>query len=524
MIGLYFIHVWSYLFLNDDAYISFRYAAHWAEYGEITYNLGERVEGYTNFLWVALLAAGHRLGADIPLLSYVLSLILSLGTFIGSALFATTLEEGEQSKKKRALIVLGLLAVSPSFVCWTSGGLEVQLFTACFTLGAVLSVQAWMRPEGSRIQLVWRGGLAGMALALAAMTRPEGVMFFGLIGLYRLGWIFVKKSRLTLLEYGCIFSFLLLYIPYFIWRYHYYGHIFPNTYYAKVGASGFWIPGIKYVGEWFIYHSWLLVGLGVHGVTCLKARNEEMRTFPTQVEQHIKWVALLCGGALCIHVARVGGDFMALHRFLVPLLPLGAVLCSGLFVHSYSKTKPSLGSDRWRMILGLFMVVSLPILAVYVHHDSNRIGSRAGVDSIGWLRQFSQQCAETGRFIKQTTTSNVKLATTAAGALPFYAERYTVDLLGLNDEWIAHQVPAKGHRPGHTKSAPFRYPIDQGVDYLIYHPTFSRNQPKASQRMSLALKGFGYHWESYRVPKLQPSWWGVWVKKSSSKNVSGPIE
>ena len=55
-----------------------------------------------------------------------------------------------------------------------------------------------------------------------------------------------------------------------------------------------------------------------------------------------------------------------------------------------------------------------------------------------------------------------------------YAQRYTLDLLGLNDEWIAHHVPARGHRPGHTKAAPFRYPIDKKIDLLIYHPSFSK--------------------------------------------------
>ena len=55
LLALYGAHAQAYLFLNDDAFISFRYADHWARTGELVYNLGERVEGYTNFLWVALL-------------------------------------------------------------------------------------------------------------------------------------------------------------------------------------------------------------------------------------------------------------------------------------------------------------------------------------------------------------------------------------------------------------------------------------------------------------------------------------
>ena len=50
--------------LVDDAYISLRYAANWAGGRGLVFNPGERVEGYTNFLWVLIEAAAIRLGAD----------------------------------------------------------------------------------------------------------------------------------------------------------------------------------------------------------------------------------------------------------------------------------------------------------------------------------------------------------------------------------------------------------------------------------------------------------------------------
>ncbi|MBW2454423.1 MAG: hypothetical protein JRI68_07925, partial [Deltaproteobacteria bacterium] len=39
----------------DDAYISFQYAKNWASGEGVVFNPGQRVEGYTNFLWVAVL-------------------------------------------------------------------------------------------------------------------------------------------------------------------------------------------------------------------------------------------------------------------------------------------------------------------------------------------------------------------------------------------------------------------------------------------------------------------------------------
>ena len=59
--------------MMDDAFISFRYADNWARGFGPVYNPGEApVEGYTNFLWMALLTLGARLGGDIVILSRVL--------------------------------------------------------------------------------------------------------------------------------------------------------------------------------------------------------------------------------------------------------------------------------------------------------------------------------------------------------------------------------------------------------------------------------------------------------------------
>lgn len=51
-------------FVQDDAFISFRYAANLIAGHGLVFNPGERVEGYTNFLWTALMAIPHALGID----------------------------------------------------------------------------------------------------------------------------------------------------------------------------------------------------------------------------------------------------------------------------------------------------------------------------------------------------------------------------------------------------------------------------------------------------------------------------
>src|SRR5262245_5079445 len=60
---LLIVHAAAYWFLTDDAFISFRYARNFSAGAGLVFNPGfERVEGYSNFLWVLILAAGNRLG------------------------------------------------------------------------------------------------------------------------------------------------------------------------------------------------------------------------------------------------------------------------------------------------------------------------------------------------------------------------------------------------------------------------------------------------------------------------------
>ena len=55
-------HSLLYNFVTDDAYISFVYSRNFAQHGELAFNLGDRVEGYTNFSWTVLLGLLMKVG------------------------------------------------------------------------------------------------------------------------------------------------------------------------------------------------------------------------------------------------------------------------------------------------------------------------------------------------------------------------------------------------------------------------------------------------------------------------------
>src|SRR5260221_12752681 len=61
---LHAAYLWT---IHEDAFIGFRYVRHLVAGHGLVWNIGEPpVEGYTNFLWLMLLAGFTRLGADMP--------------------------------------------------------------------------------------------------------------------------------------------------------------------------------------------------------------------------------------------------------------------------------------------------------------------------------------------------------------------------------------------------------------------------------------------------------------------------
>src|SRR5215813_6739804 len=72
--------VWN--FVTDDAFISFVYSRNLARHGQLVFNLGERVEGYTNFLWTVILAAFLKVGLAPEIVSRVLGTACGVVTLV----------------------------------------------------------------------------------------------------------------------------------------------------------------------------------------------------------------------------------------------------------------------------------------------------------------------------------------------------------------------------------------------------------------------------------------------------------
>jgi hypothetical protein len=167
-------HALVFDFVCDDAFISFRYADNLVRHGELVWNLGEKVEGYTNFLWTMVMAGVLALGLDPVPWSKMLGITCSLGTIAVVVRFGLRSCGGRGGASPWDTLPGWMLAAAPAYACWSTGGLE----TALFTLLATLAFTGYLRERADRA----RRPLSGVCFALAAMTRPEGVLLFGLTG------------------------------------------------------------------------------------------------------------------------------------------------------------------------------------------------------------------------------------------------------------------------------------------------------------------------------------------------------
>jgi hypothetical protein len=460
----------------DDAYISFRYALNLIEGHGLVFNPGERVEGYTNFLWTMLMAGVLACGADPAAAGRLGPLWLSQAILVLTfALGRWLVRQTTPSRVTSASLLVAplVLASNAGWLLYTArgSGMETALFGLLILGGALLYLRSIVTPGWSGVCL------AGAVLGLAAMTRPEGVLVAGITGLHLLlrSW----QNRRILWNPMFIFSggFLLIFGPYYTWRYSYYGLPLPNTFYAKVGASDDQVArGFGYMLDYWSSNGGLAFALGLGLLLGLLILQRNMI-------QNAHWLAsadiylVMLAGIYSSYIVAVGGDWMPGWRFVVPLVPLFALLAQRglqLLLHH----------NRWWL---------LPVAGVLLVLSSGQVASVArtdAADSSNLIWRENEVVArrrEAGRWLRENTPPDTLVAVEAAGALPYFSRRPALDILGLNDRHIAsREVPLGSGKPGHEKTD-IPYVLDRqpavipnfSVPYFDGQPRFEQNYHRA---------------------------------------------
>ena len=244
-----------YRFLCDDAFISFRYARNLASGHGLVFNPGhERVEGFTNPLWVLALAGLDVAGAPPEATANVLSLCLTVVLWWVVARAALELLPHDASPWL-ALVPLAWLALTRSVAVWGTSGLETRLFEVLTLSGIfVLMREVDATSRGERSSFPWSAALLG----LAVWTRPDALLIGG-ASLAAAAAVLLMRRRLaarTALRYGAAFGGIVGIL--FAVRRAYYGAWLPNTYYAKVDGRTWWEMGTRYLAAFSLeYAAWL---------------------------------------------------------------------------------------------------------------------------------------------------------------------------------------------------------------------------------------------------------------------------
>ncbi len=472
--------------IHDDAFISFRYARNLVRGSGLVMNPGEHVEGVTNFLWTLLSAPPLLVGADPAKAAQLLGAALALGLMAAAFVFT----EKRLGASWYSIITPAFLAFNMAFVMESLSGLETMAF-ASLVFAAYVTFLEERRDSGER-----RPGLWAVWCGVATLVRPEGAMIFALLG----GWSLVGvwrgepggRLRRALLVYAA------LVVPLEAFRVAYYGALLPNTFYAKVGyTTAQFLRGGRYTWHTFVYSVTLPLlavallmpivaavrrrvgarasGSGVPhagggaaphagGSTAPPARAPWTRWFTGRPRDEALSVALLLVVAYIAYVWIVGGDYEPTGRFHMPVL----VLLYLLFQEGLRTFVLLLGSARRVQIGGTLVAFAVASL-VFVQSEGRFLSLLAERRWPAARREHNEQLRGVGEWLRDHTPKDAVIAVSSIGALPYYADRPVIDMMGLTDRHIGHRkMSTMGTgAPGHEKGDG-EYVLERRPDIILF--------------------------------------------------------
>jgi hypothetical protein len=391
---------------EEDAAMLLRYSQHLAAGHGIVWNVGERpVDGATDFLFMALVAAVHALGASLESSARGLGLLAHAATVLLVFLGARALGAG----RPWALVPAAFLAVGPG-LRHLAAAYGTPLFALAATVSWLLACRLADAAEGQEGRPALAFSIAALAMGL---SRPEGVFLGAFMLLAALAARGGQGSRVAVGRF--LLVFLTLGLAYFLWRWHYFGYPLPNPFYKKGAGLLHWHSlRMAWRDLWSL--GWPFVALLPLGLLVRGARRAAF--FAT--------LPVLLFVALWVLISDETNYVMRFRYPLLPVILLGCVPIGGRLWERLSasapRVAPALTRGAWPLALAL-----AALLAWSEHREYRFVApQRMGLyDAALVLRDYAPR--------------GFALATTEAGLLPLYSQWRAVDAWGLNDQHVAHQ-------------------------------------------------------------------------------------
>jgi hypothetical protein len=428
-----------YFSLQDDAMVSMRYAKNLANGHGLVWNPGgERIQGYTNPLWVAFMALLHVLPiapatTSLPVqVTALLCLVLTLIIVRRLSMVA-----GAADGWWPAVI---MTATYLPLNNWSLQGSEVAALAPLIAGAALIAIGGLSR--GS-----WRAAPYWL-LGAAVLIRLDMAVPFVVLLVAMTRFDEAHRQRHLLVGGALLAATVAMHLAFGFW---YFGDPLPNTYYLKM--TGF--PTLLRItrGAWVMLAFLFTVALGVALMTLALWRNHN------RVRQLL---AVLVTGQLAYSI-YVGGDawewWGGSNRYVTVVMPLFFVLAGAGFNEFLAFARSSAAPSR---TLRRQVVVCATLAVIILGFNATR--------GIATLREWvlidrpievdaNEQLVRLALRLRETTAPDATIAVAWAGALPYHAERPAIDLLGKTDPVIAHQPMHPGNSgspytdffPGHLK-------------------------------------------------------------------------
>ncbi|WP_370971782.1 hypothetical protein [Amycolatopsis sp. cg9] len=425
--------------LIDDAAITFAYSRNVADgFGPVLQPGASPVEGYSNPTWMVLLALGKLVGLfdhgtlfgvnDQILFPKALALACCLGVLVLFYFGAKTLT------RRPALVTFltgAVLAAIPSFVIWCFSGLENSFYALTVAALAVLILRA---VQGGRLLSTQVAAGTGLIAMLAALTRPDGIIYAGAYPIVVL--LFLKRELLGRSVRAVVVSvagFAVPYGAYVVFRWFEFGRLVPNTAVAK-GQEPPNLDDLARPGEIVSYVGWLVVAIAVACLVMLMIRPSKLRT---------GLIALLAPfGLTVVAYIVLEYDWMGQLRFATPVWTLGAFGAAVVVVEALSAARL-----RGRIVLACLLVVAAvsSVSGFYTQGTTYRANVKTAFCIVA--ERDAQAVNGFADILKLPDTAQVGLID--LGGTSLGSRIRVLDLAGLGDKPIAdylHRADMQGLR------------------------------------------------------------------------------
>ncbi len=417
---------WQYRgYIKDDAFISLRYARNIADGLGVVFNPGDRLEGYTNFLWILLSVPAFWLGVDPVVWVKVLASLCAQGGLV-LCWFAARFFGGDRWDGY-TLVAPALWAASSSVVLWSQGGLEPPMMALLCSGGTLAAMMLWSRNDDTDPDC--KGLAIGSALLLAGagLTRPDAHAFFVLAGGMAVIDVIRRRSlsRWWLLWAGIVLAILL---PYHAWRVAYFGDLFPNTMYVKASAG----PEVWVRGREFLASLW---GFNVNGAVFGLA----LVSLLGRTRRGAKLWGVGVAAFFMLYMVKIGRDEMKWFRLFLPLYPLVVALAADGMRQiggGLTRAADSLKLPR-RLPVGL--LAALLATGWMVQFCVEYTASKADWHGqyLGWSERSFQ---EMGAYVSDRSEPGDKIAFQDMGAAPFAGgDLVWIDTIGILNRFVGQQ-------------------------------------------------------------------------------------